>query len=202
MLTDAVSKAVLASAPEGLFVFDRHGRIVFVNSQVEELFGYSSAELVGKDFELLLPGLAGEGRVPQSSAETSDARITAAPFGMQQKGIHKDGTEILFHVSIAGVNAHDEPLSCCIVRKAAASQPPDQSLGALSDHFRQMVENSHDILCIRDADGRIRYTSPSILRVMGYKQEEMIGSTGFDLLHPEDRSTVENALNGFWSSPG
>jgi PAS domain S-box-containing protein len=65
-----------------------------------------------------------------------------------------------------------------------------------------MVENNHDILTIRDADGRVRYTSPSIQNVLGYKQEEMIGTTGFELIHPEDRSTVENALNEFWKNPG
>jgi PAS domain S-box-containing protein len=47
-----------------------------------------------------------------------------------------------------------------------------------------------------------RSVTPSIHRVLGYKQEEMIGATGFELIHPEDRSTVENALNEFWKSPG
>lgn len=70
------------------------------------------------------------------------------------------------------------------------------------DHFRLMVENSEDILTIRDAEGRIRYTSPSFHRVLGYTQEEMIGSTGFDLLHPEDRDGVLGALEEFLKTPG
>lgn len=70
------------------------------------------------------------------------------------------------------------------------------------DQFRLMVENSEDILTIRDADGRIRYTSPSFHRVLGYRQEEMVGSTGFDLLHPDDRATVLGALEQFLKTPG
>jgi PAS domain S-box-containing protein len=65
-----------------------------------------------------------------------------------------------------------------------------------------MVENSHDILTIRDADAKIRYMSPSINRVLGYTQEQMVGATGFELIHPEDRPTVELALNEFWKNPG
>src|SRR5437588_11234425 len=65
-----------------------------------------------------------------------------------------------------------------------------------------MVENRHDILTIRDADTRVRYTSPSIHRVLGYRQEEIIGSTGFELIHPEDRANVETALTEFWKNPG
>lgn len=67
---------------------------------------------------------------------------------------------------------------------------------------RLMVEHSDDILTIRDADGRIRYTSPSFHRVMGYTQGEMIGATGFELLHPEDRPNVESAMAEFWKTPG
>lgn len=67
---------------------------------------------------------------------------------------------------------------------------------------RLVVEHSDDILTIRDADGRIRYTSPSFHRVMGYKQEEVIGETGFDLLHPEDRANVLTAMDEFMKSPG
>jgi PAS fold len=37
---------------------------------------------------------------------------------------------------------------------------------------------------------------------MGYTQEEVIGSTGFELLHPEDRAVVETAMAEFWSTPG
>jgi len=73
----------------------------------------------------------------------------------------------------------------------------------LSDAMsRLVVEHSDDIVTIRDADGRIRYTSPSFQRVMGYKPEEMIGETGFDLLHPEDRENVLTAMDEFMKAPG
>lgn len=67
---------------------------------------------------------------------------------------------------------------------------------------RLVVEHSDDIITIRDAERRIRYTSPSFHRVMGYAPEEMVGSTGFELLHPEDRPMVENAMTEFWKTPG
>lgn len=73
----------------------------------------------------------------------------------------------------------------------------------LSDAMsRLVVEHSEDIVTIRDADGRIRYTNPSFQRVMGYKQEEIIGETGFDLIHPEDRAGVLQALDEFVKAPG
>ncbi len=174
MLTDAVSRAVLVSAPEGLFVFDREGHIVFANSQFEELFGYAPGELLGQSSDLLIPDLF-QGERQRQSRDSVPALPTPR-LGLKVKG--------------------------CIVRKFASLERQDHTLGELNDHFRQMVENSHDILCIRDADTRVRYASPSFQHVMGYKQEEIIGSTGFDLIHPEDRSAVESAVTEFWKTPG
>jgi len=202
MLTDAVSKAVLVSAPEGLFVFDREGRIVFVNSQIDELFGYAPGELLGQSLEVLLPVLFWEMRERQSAASALAPGLPTERSGLEQMGYRKDREKILVQVSVGHVDAHDRPLACCVVHKIAAPEQPNQALHELNDQFRQMVENNHDILTIRDADGRVRYTSPSIHHVLGYKQEELIGSTGFELVHPEDRSTVENALTEFWKSPG
>jgi PAS domain S-box-containing protein len=72
----------------------------------------------------------------------------------------------------------------------------------LEEPFRLLVENSDDILTVRDADGRIRYTNPSFYRHLGYRQEEVVGSTCFDLLHPEDRAGVLAALEELKKSPG
>jgi len=202
MLTDAASKAVLVSAPEGLFVFDREGRIVFVNSQIDELFGYAPGELLGQSLEVLLPVLFWEMRELRSAALLPAPGLPIERYGVEQMGYRKDRAEILLQVSVGHVEAQDRPLECCIVRQIAAPEQQSQALNESSDQFRQMVENSHDILTIRDADGRVRYISPSIHSVLGYKQEEIIGSTGFELLHPEDRSAVESAQSKFWNNPG
>jgi len=202
MLTDAASKAVLVSAPEGLFVFDREGRIVFVNSQIDELFGYAPGELLGQSLEVLLPVLFWEMRELRSAALLPAPGLPIERYGVEQMGYRKDRAEILLQVSVGHVEAQDLPLECCIVRQIAAPEQQSQALNESSDQFRQMVENSHDILTIRDADGRVRYISPSIHSVLGYQQEEIIGSTGFELLHPEDRSAVESAQSKFWNNPG
>ena len=52
--------------------------------------------------------------------------------------------------------------------------------------FRLLVENSLDIISLIDYHGRILYISPSIKRLTGYTEKEMIGMSGFDLIHPDD----------------
>ena len=88
-------------------------------------------------------------------------------------------------------------------RKAAilTTQRTDSTV-ELEEPFRLLVENSNDILTIREADGRVRYTNPTFYRLLGYKKEEIIGSTCFELLHPEDREVVIAALGELLKTPG
>jgi PAS domain S-box-containing protein len=88
-------------------------------------------------------------------------------------------------------------------RKAAKLKTPKtDSIFEPEEPFRLLVENSNDILTIREADGRVRYTNPTFYRLLGYKQEEIIGSTCFELLHPEDREEVMTALDELLKTPG
>src|SRR4029453_5349473 len=48
-------RALLESAPDGIVIADRDGRIAMVNRQAELLFGYEREELLGRDVETLLP---------------------------------------------------------------------------------------------------------------------------------------------------
>ncbi len=121
---------------------------------------------------------------------------------MPPSRLHKDRSELQLEVRVEFLNAQDGPLVCCLLRKVSPGQQPEQILPEMDEQFRIIVENSNDILTVRGADGRVRYTNPSFHRILGYPEEEVIGSTGLDMIHPEDRATVESALNEFWKYPG
>jgi PAS domain S-box-containing protein len=199
---DAVSQAVLASAPEGILVVDAHGLVLLASEQTEALFGYEPDEMLGLHFEVLLPEVFREEHQRQIAV---DARVSGMPSPRRElelPGVRKDGCALLLDMSVSSVDSLDGPLVCCILRKIDDPQYSEKARREMEEHFRLMVENSHDILTIRDADAKIRYMSPSIHRVLGYTQEQMIGVTGFELIHPEDRPSVETALNEFWKNPG
>jgi len=201
-LSEAVSRAVLVSAPAGILVFDSAGRIVLVNAQTEELFAYGLDELLSQSVEGLLPELFREDRLQQSAGPTNSSAWRRGPVSLDLRGLRKDGKELPLEISLVPLDTPDGPLVCCMIRKIASNQQAEQALRDAEERFRLMVENSHDIMTVRDADGKVRYTSPSISRIMGYTQEQMVGSTGFELVHPDERSTVENALKEFWKNPG
>jgi len=65
-----------------------------------------------------------------------------------------------------------------------------KTLTALKDseeHFRSLIENSSDLIMILNHDGSIRYGSPSMERWYGFRQEDVIGESLCDVIHPADR---------------
>ncbi len=58
------------------------------------------------------------------------------------------------------------------------------------EYFRSLIENASDIITVLESDGAIRYTSPSVQRVLGYQPEELRGKNAFDFIHPDDLPDV------------
>ena len=56
--------------------------------------------------------------------------------------------------------------------------------------FRALTEYSDELICILDKHGRIRYSSPSFTRCLGYEAAELIGRLPTDLVHDEDRAVM------------
>ncbi len=81
----------------------------------------------------------------------------------------------------------------------------EQSRGELrlsEERFRSLVQNASDLVTIVDADGTLRYASPSIERLMGYNIEDWIGASILSFTHPEDAPRARVSLAEVASVPG
>jgi PAS domain S-box-containing protein len=59
-----------------------------------------------------------------------------------------------------------------------------------------------DIVMVTDPDGTIRYTNPSVERVLGYRPEEMVGTNSAGYVHPDDVERASEELEVLLSKPG
>jgi PAS domain S-box-containing protein len=70
------------------------------------------------------------------------------------------------------------------------AQKLQENLGALKrreQHFRSLIENESGVITVLSADRTIRYISPSLERVLGYKSDSMLGSDFGQKMHPKDQ---------------
>lgn len=68
--------------------------------------------------------------------------------------------------------------------------------------FRALVENITDVIALVEADGCIRYVSPSIERLCGSAPAEYIGRLVFDFFHPDEVESVRRQWHELLRNPG
>jgi PAS domain S-box-containing protein len=68
--------------------------------------------------------------------------------------------------------------------------------------LRLVLQNTSDVICVLGADGTFLYVGPAIESVLGYLPENLIGTVGFDYVHPEDAAFVTEAFSQILKTPG
>ena len=91
-------------APEALALSDAEGRITLVNSQTENLFGYTREELIGRNVEMLFP----EPVRNMLTAHTLEERT-------ELSGLRRDCAEFPIEIIQRRVGAEGEPLTMSLI---------------------------------------------------------------------------------------
>ncbi len=90
----------IEAAPTGMLLMDMDGRVVMVNAQIENLFGYARAELLGRHVEMLVPERL---RVHQPEHRKEFFKAPNAQTmgaGSDLYGLRKDGTEVPVEIGL------------------------------------------------------------------------------------------------------
>lgn len=100
-LLEARFQDLLETAPDAMVVVERAGRIVLVNAQTEQLFGYHRDELRGKPVEALMPA---RHRVRHGGHHANYLRQPAKRAmgaGLELYGLRRDGSEFPVEISLS-----------------------------------------------------------------------------------------------------
>ena len=98
-------RLVVESAPYGMLRIDENGTITLVNSQVEQLFGYSREELLGKPTEFLLPARFRAAHANRSEQVFDSDKSRALGRGRELFALRRDGSEIPVEINLNAIQA-------------------------------------------------------------------------------------------------
>ena len=68
--------------------------------------------------------------------------------------------------------------------------------------FQALIEKSTDIIYVIDAQRSVRYFSPGATATLGWREEEVLGRPGSELVHPDDEARVAERFRAFLAQPG
>jgi len=77
---------------------------------------------------------------------------------------------------------------------AKAQQLAEAAVHRSEERFRALTTLSPDIISIFDREGHLTFNSAAALKIHGYREEDVLGQTTFNLVHPDDRDSIQAAF--------
>ena len=103
----------------------------------------------------------------------------------------------LRYVSLKG-KMLDEFYGFGVMQDITAQKEFEMAIRDSEQKFRLLAEHSEDIITEHTDEGLILYASPSVYKVLGYSQDEVIGQQIREFVHPEDQQKFQNP-EGFFA---
>ncbi|NNJ48609.1 MAG: PAS domain S-box protein [Acidimicrobiia bacterium] len=178
--TEARLRTVMGGVPISLFMIDRAGVLTLASGAGLEALGIDPTSAVGRSaFDLFArsPGMVDQLRQALSGQAVTDLidvgersfATTLRPFG------EFDGRP----ESVIGV-----------ATDLTDRRQMESALAETRQRFQVLIEQVSDLIYTVDDEGILRFVTPSATPMLGYDVGDLLGTSMFELLHPEDLPAV------------
>jgi PAS domain S-box-containing protein len=106
-----------------------------------------------------------------------------------------DGTVYPVEVTSNHICLHGREYNCQFIQNITDRKIVQSELADSNAKFRFLVENIRDITYAMDAHCQFLYISPQFTTILGHPTQDWIGKNALELVHPDDRVVVEDAIS-------
>lgn len=145
-LKSARLESILNNIVDGLITIDERGIVQSYNKACEKIFGYTAAEVQGRNVKMLMPQpySANHDQYLANYQETGKAKIIG--IGREVEGRRKDGTSFPLDLSVAEVKVGSRRYFSGIVRDITERKKVEEDLRRSNQELEQFAYvASHDL---------------------------------------------------------
>lgn len=186
--------ALLGAAVDPIVLIDPRGRITGFNRAAERVFGYTEAEVLGRNVSALMPAPYREEHdgYLERYLDTGSPRIIG--IGREVVARRKDGSTFPIDLSVGEFVSGEERGFVGILRDITQRKRHEAELRAATEELRLIFENTPTAITITDVDGHVLDANHACEALLGYSMEGLKGQRHTDLVAEEDREAVREAF--------
>jgi PAS domain S-box-containing protein len=188
-------RLLFESNPQPMWVYDVETlRFLAVNEAAIQRYGYSRTDFLEMTIADIRP--AEDGQLLSDYLASDDAEIEHAGEWRHRK---KDGTVIHVEITASRLTFAGRRAEFVLAQDITERKQAETALRISEDRCRDLVDNSHELICTHDLDGKVLSVNPWAARVLGYPRERLIGMNIRDGLLPEYRAEFDKYLSAMKS---
>jgi PAS domain S-box-containing protein len=174
--------SLMHNNPEPIYIFDKENlNFIDVNKAATDLYGYSKDEFLQMDItDLYLP------EDIQTLLENSEDKQEISFFTGPYRQRKKDSSLILVEISKNSWTYEGRDAYLNIIKDVTAVKNLEKKIQL----FKNVFDNTDDLLFVTDTDGMITYANNSTAKALGYSKEDIENSAFTSLLIDEERANV------------
>ncbi len=163
-------------SPDAILISDGNGVMRAANPRAEELFGYTSEELIGQPVEMLVPARFRGGHPRHRENYSAHPRTRQMGAAMNLFGLRKDGAEVPVDIMLKPIETVDGPAVVTFIRDATEQRAAQEAVRLNDARLRSIVESIGEYaIYLLDCDGHVLTWNPGAERIKGYKADEVVG---------------------------
>lgn len=174
-------RLVVEASPNGMLMVDEDGTILLVNQQIEQLFGYERAELIGQPVEMLVPQRMRSHHAGDRAKFFAHSESRAMGKGRDLYGVRKDGQEFPLEIGLNPVRTPDGLRVLASIVDISGRKRAEQALQKERDFIDAVLETAGALVVVLDREGRILRFNRACEQVTSYSSEEVMGRHVWDL---------------------